>query len=133
MYHFIERLHTLYGLLHDEESRDVFKASLSLDMESRLNAGRLLAESRPVLPLLGWPQPWMAELKQLTRSKKRSFYMEHPRLANVLPIYWNLRTSAFMDFAGGIQKGSPMAYLENLYSVPTNWLHIGMNIMLCLR
>lgn len=71
IYNSIERLHILYELLHDEESRNVFKANLSLDMESRLNANRLMAESHSVLPLLGWPQPRIADLKRLNQEQKK--------------------------------------------------------------
>lgn len=33
MYHFVDRLHTLYGLLQDEQSKEIFQARFAIDME----------------------------------------------------------------------------------------------------
>lgn len=37
MYDFIERLHTLYGLLQDEKSKEIFQARFAVDMELSLS------------------------------------------------------------------------------------------------
>lgn len=43
MYHYIDRIHTLYGLLQDDLSKEIFKARILLDMEpSMSNAMRVL-------------------------------------------------------------------------------------------
>lgn len=44
MYHFIDRLRTLYGLLRDEKSKEIFQARFALDMERSLsNVTRLVS------------------------------------------------------------------------------------------
>lgn len=65
MYHFIEKLHTLYGLLQDEQSKEIFKARFAIDMEPSIpNIERLMS--------LGSCQfRCMEELKKLSQDHKK--------------------------------------------------------------
>lgn len=86
MYHFIDRLHTLYGLLQDERSKEIFQARFAVDMEQSIpNIKRLVSlRSYKGLSLLEWTQPQMDVLKKLNLEKKKLFCMEHPMWANSL-------------------------------------------------
>ncbi|MCH5250163.1 MAG: FkbM family methyltransferase [Lachnospiraceae bacterium] len=66
MYHFIERLHTLYGLLQDEQSKEIFQTRFAIDMEKSIpNVSRLVLQgSNKELFFLGWPQSQKDALKQ---------------------------------------------------------------------
>lgn len=69
MYHLIDRLHTLYGLLQDEQSKEIFLARFAIDMEpSILHLEQLLlAGGRE----LGCTQPQKEVLKELSREHKK--------------------------------------------------------------
>lgn len=70
MYQFIERLHTLYGLLQDEQSKEVFKARLALDIDySILDIEHLMSAGS--FKIVGRFQPLKDELKKLNQANKK--------------------------------------------------------------
>ena len=73
MYHLIDRFHTLYGLLQDEQSKEIFQARFALDMEFSLpNIKRLVSlGSNKNQPFLGWAQTQIEVLKKLNREHKK--------------------------------------------------------------
>lgn len=73
MYHFIEKLRTLYGLLQDEQSKAIFQARFSLDMEPSLpNIKHLVSlGSYKEQGLLCWKPSWSEELRNLNREHKK--------------------------------------------------------------
>lgn len=73
MYHFIERLYTLYGLLQDEKSKNIFLARFSIDMEkSRPNIEYLSSfGSFKDSVFTGQLQPLKDVLKKLNREHKK--------------------------------------------------------------
>lgn len=69
MYQFIDKLHTLYGLLQDERSKEIFQARFAFDMEQSVpNAMRLASLGRCAM---GCPQPQKDVLKELNRENKK--------------------------------------------------------------
>lgn len=73
MYHFIDRLHTLYGLLQDEQSKDIFQVRFALDMEPSMpNIKRLVSlRSCKDLSFLNLIQSQKDTLKELNREHKK--------------------------------------------------------------
>lgn len=73
MYHFMDKLHTLYGLLQDEQSKEIFNARFALDMEESIpNIKRLVSlGSFRELSFLGWSQLQKDELKKLSQEHKK--------------------------------------------------------------
>lgn len=73
MYHFVERLHTLYGLLQDEKSKEIFQARFALDMEHSVpNIKRLvLLGSLKDQAFMRWLQPLKDTLKKLNQEHKK--------------------------------------------------------------
>ena len=73
MYHFIDRLHTLYGLLQDEQSKEVFQARFAVDIDPSIpNIRRLVSlGSCRNQTLLGWNQSQVEALKELNRNHKK--------------------------------------------------------------
>lgn len=73
MYQFIERLHTLYGLLQDEQSKEIFQARFAFDMEPSLpNIKHVVSlGSYKDLGFLGWDPSWTQALKKLNRENKK--------------------------------------------------------------
>lgn len=69
MYQFIERLHTLYGLLQDDQSKEIFLARFALDMDGWFmpNIIRLASQGCK----LGFTQPQKDVLKKLNREHKK--------------------------------------------------------------
>lgn len=69
MYHFIDRLHTLYGLLQDEQSKEIFQTRFAIDMEPSISHFKRL------LSLGGceWGciQPQKETLKELNHEHKK--------------------------------------------------------------
>lgn len=73
MYRFIDRLHSLYGLLQDEQSRMIFQARLALDMERSIpNMMHLVSLGcNNEYGLFGWRPSWKEMLKKLNRENKK--------------------------------------------------------------
>lgn len=73
MYHFIEKLHTLYGLLQDDLSKEIFQARLAIDVEdSSSNIKRLVSlGSYKDQLFLGWTQQQIEVLRTLDRENKK--------------------------------------------------------------
>ena len=75
MYQFIDRLHTLYGLLQDNQSKEIFQARFALDMECSIHSVRHLASlgthRDSDMPFLGWPEPHKGILKKLNQEHKK--------------------------------------------------------------
>lgn len=73
MYHFIERCHTLYELLQDEQSKDIFRARFAIDMErSMSNVMRLISLGTcKDQGLLGYSYSQNEKLKKLSREHKK--------------------------------------------------------------
>lgn len=73
MYHLIDRLHTLYELLQDEQSKEIFQARFAMDMErSTTNLLRLASQgSYKDQPFLGWGQQQKEVLQKLNREHKK--------------------------------------------------------------
>lgn len=73
MYHFIDRLHTLYGLLQDEQSKEIFLARFAVDMEPSVpNVKRLVSSGgHNNQGFLGWTQSQKDILKKLNREHKK--------------------------------------------------------------
>lgn len=73
MYRFIERLHTLYGLLQDEQSKEIFQARFALDMEPSLpNVKRLVSLGYyEAYGLFGWGSSWKEVLENINRKHKK--------------------------------------------------------------
>lgn len=73
MYQFIDRLHTLCGLLQDEQSKEIFQARLAIDIEQSIpNFKRLgLLSCWKELSFPGLQQPQKELLKQLNRENKK--------------------------------------------------------------
>lgn len=74
MYKLIEKLHTLYGLLQDEQSKEIFQARFAIDMESsEPNIKRLgsIGNEKEGCMYLKWSQPHKEILKQLNREHKK--------------------------------------------------------------
>lgn len=75
MYRFIERLHTLYGLLQDKQSKEIFQARFAIDMEPSIsNVAHLVSlgnrkDKEP--PFLGWSQLQKDVLKNLNQDQKK--------------------------------------------------------------
>ena len=72
-YKFIERLHTLYDLLQDKRSKEVFLARFAYDMEPSVsNMSRLALLANPNKPKFrGWEEPPKDVLKQLNSENKK--------------------------------------------------------------
>lgn len=73
MYNFISRLHTLYGLLQDEQSREIFQARLAIDMDLSISNVKRLESMGCYknLSLLEWTQSQKDMLKKLIREHKK--------------------------------------------------------------
>lgn len=75
MYQFINRLHTLYGLLQDEQSKETFLARFAFDMEQSVaNVKHLISVQNrgdAEAPFLGWPHPQKEVLKGLNQEHKK--------------------------------------------------------------
>lgn len=73
MYHFIDRLHTLYGLLQDEQSKEVFQARFAIDMEPSMhNIDRLVSLGRiKTCSSIGWNESQKDILQRLNRENKK--------------------------------------------------------------
>lgn len=99
MYHFIDRLHTLYGLLQDERSKEIFQARFAVDMEQSIpNIKRLVSlRSYKGLSLLEWTQPQMDVLKKLNLEKKKIILYG---TSNVGQLIAKLLTLEHIDFYG---------------------------------
>lgn len=69
----VNRLHTLYGLLQDEQSKEIFQARFAIDMEWSIPAvSRLISlGSRKGRPYLNWDQPHKEALRKLNREHKK--------------------------------------------------------------
>lgn len=74
MYQLIDKLHTLYGLLQDERSKEIFQARFAIDMEKSFpNIQRLVSlasERYEATPFLGWPKS-REILKKLNQERKK--------------------------------------------------------------
>lgn len=73
MYHFIDRLHVLYGLLQDEQSKEIFRARFALDMEPSIpNIKHLVSLGNcKEQGFLGWVPLWTETLKKLNKEQKK--------------------------------------------------------------
>lgn len=73
MYHFIDKLHALYGLLQDEQSKEIFQARFAIDMEQSIpNIQRLVsAGSMKRQSPLGWTRQQKDALRELNREHKK--------------------------------------------------------------
>ena len=73
MYKLIERIHTLYGLLQDDLSKEIFLARLVYNIApSTPNLWRLVSSQFPNGPRFrGWDDPVKDVLKQLNRENKK--------------------------------------------------------------
>lgn len=73
MYRFIERLHSLYGLLQDEQSKEIFQARLAMDMENSIpNIKRLISLGRFKGRMFWeWSQPQKDLLKKMTQERNK--------------------------------------------------------------
>lgn len=76
MYQFIERLHTLYGLLQDELSKEIFQARFAFDMEPSLpNIKHLVSlgscDGQGILGWLSWSPSWTEALRKLNKEYKK--------------------------------------------------------------
>lgn len=73
MYHFVERLRSLYELLKDEQSKEIFQARLALDMETSIpNIKRLVSlGSYKDHTFMRWLQPMKDTLRKLNQEHKK--------------------------------------------------------------
>lgn len=72
MYQFIDKLHTLYGLLQDERSKEIFQARFAFDMEgSLLNIERIVSLGPFKDQAPRWNTPLNDILKKLNRENKK--------------------------------------------------------------
>lgn len=73
MYHFIDRFHTLYGLLQDEQSKKIFQARFAIDMEPSIPNIKCLVSlgSCRNREFLGWNQSRLEKLRKLNREHKK--------------------------------------------------------------
>lgn len=73
MYHFIEKLRTLYGLLQDEQSKEIFQARFAVDMEPSIpNIRRLVSlGSYKDQRFLSWTPQQIEVLRELDREHKK--------------------------------------------------------------
>lgn len=73
MYHFIDRLYTLYGLLRDEQSKDIFLARIAVDVDQSISNIKRLASLGHMkeLSFLAWPQSQKDALKKLSWEHKK--------------------------------------------------------------
>lgn len=73
MYQFTDRLHTLYGLLQDEKSREIFLARFAVDMDPTVPNVRNLVRLGDYkdVSLFAWPQSQVDALRKLSREQKK--------------------------------------------------------------
>lgn len=73
MYHFVERLRTLYELLQDEQSKEIFQARFALDMEYSIPNIKRLASAGGFKDQANvvWDHPLKETLKKLNRDHKK--------------------------------------------------------------
>lgn len=69
MYHFINKLHTLYGLLQDEQSKEIFQARFAIDMEPSIPNLKHLASLGYCK--LGCTQSQQDVLRKLNQEQKK--------------------------------------------------------------
>lgn len=73
MYHFIGKIHTLYELLQDEQSRAIFLARLAFDIDPSIpNIKHIVSlGSFKEQGLLGWNPSWTEVVRKLSREHKK--------------------------------------------------------------
>lgn len=73
MYHFIDKLHMLYGLLQDDRSKEIFQARFAVDMEPSMQNIKQLASLGDCKnrSFLNWSQPQKDVLRDLNREHKK--------------------------------------------------------------
>ena len=104
MYQFIDRLHTLYGLLQDELSKEIFQARFAVDMEPSTPSIMYLVSlgSCKDQPFLGWTKPQKEVLKKLNRECKRIILYGTAQMGHL--IAWMLEFE-HIDFYGFCGRG----------------------------
>ena len=71
MYQFVEKLQTLYGLLQDDRSKEIFQARFALDMEFSLpNLKRLVSQGNCKVSM-GWNHSLKDVLRKLSLEHKK--------------------------------------------------------------
>lgn len=71
MYQFIDRLQTLYGLLQDEQSKEIFQARFDLDMEPSIPNIQRLVLLGNCRGFLGGAHPKIEALRELDQEHKK--------------------------------------------------------------
>lgn len=129
MYQFIEKLHTLYGLLQDEQSKEIFQARFALDMEDSIpNLRRLVAlGSCKDHSFLLWNQSQLDVLKKLNRQHKKIILYGTASAGQKLAKLLELEHIDFYGFCGRGSKNFPDGLLGKPVLSPTELVDIGIS------
>lgn len=131
-YKFIERLHTLYGLLQDEWSK-IFLARLAYDIDPSIsNLRRLVSLQFPNGPRFrGWDEPAKDVLKQLNRENKKIIIYGCGNRCLPLAKILQYEHIDFYGFCDRLAEKYPDGVLGKPVISPDELVGMGMNIMFC--
>lgn len=127
MYQFIDRLHTLYGLLQDEQSKEIFNARFALDMEQSIpNLKRLVAlGSYKEQSFLGRELPQLELLRKLNRENKKIILYGTASAGQIFAKMLELEQIDFYGFCGRSAKKFPDGLLEKPVLTPDELVNHG--------
>lgn len=102
MYQLIEKLHVLYGLLMDEQSKDIFLTRFAIDMEQSIPHVKYLVSlgSCKERGFLGWNQKRIDILKKLNREDKKIILYGTARAGHLVADMLELEQVNFYGFCG---------------------------------
>lgn len=109
MYQFVEKLHTLYELLQDERSKEIFWARFAIDMEDSIpNYKRLAALGNlPDHAFMPWLQPVKDEVKKLNQENKKIILYGTAKTSKLFAEVLQLEHLDFYGFCGRGAKNFP--------------------------
>lgn len=109
MYHMIDRLHTLYGLLQDEQSKEIFLARFAIDMEPSVPHLKRLVSlgSCEDWTLLGWSQTQTEALRKLNEEHKKILLYGAGNTGRLIAKVLQFEHIDFYGFCGNDAKRFP--------------------------